>query len=299
MNSKIIVLLHKHQNKILNIGILLFIIGILLYFGIVFNQTFFKLGGQLSQELASDLGSALSGLSGVLISGSSITFLILTFVGQIRASRIEQTETIFMKMVEFHRENVLNLKLMNDETNKIVEGQRVIEYLVKHYTVIYNIIKPIANVSPKLAVELTNLALFFSVNKLDSKIDTQKYEEVNFATIKARVRGEVHLAHFHRSIKEPNEQYLGHYFRNLYKAVKYIEDDKTLDSNEKKEFVNLLVAQLSSYEQTLLFLNSLSSLGENWNKELYLSKYNIVDHANLDIIESCTYLKSEYLKITQ
>lgn len=59
-----------------------------------------------------------------------------------------------------------------------------------------------------------------------------------------------------------HEHEIGHYFRLLYNIVKLI---KFTDGIDKKRYTNLLRAQLSSYEQKLLFYNCISS----WGKEKF------------------------------
>ncbi len=51
---------------------------------------------------------------------------------------------------------------------------------------------------------------------------------------------------------------LGHFFRNLYQIVKYVDRS---DVKDKKFYTNIVRAQLSSDELYLLFYNALSSLG--------------------------------------
>lgn len=62
--------------------------------------------------------------------------------------------------------------------------------------------------------------------------------------------------------KEPD---LGHYFRNLYNIVKYVD---TSDIENKKFYTNLIRAQLSVPELMLLFYDGLSSLGKDKFKPL-------------------------------
>ncbi|WP_127344938.1 putative phage abortive infection protein [Ancylomarina longa] len=63
-----------------------------------------------------------------------------------------------------------------------------------------------------------------------------------------------------------HQYHLAHYFRHFYRSVKYIDKQPSwlLSEEEKKEYIELLRAQMSNYEQALLFINSISSLGENW-----------------------------------
>lgn len=57
---------------------------------------------------------------------------------------------------------------------------------------------------------------------------------------------------------------LGHYFRHLYQTVRYVNEQHCLTYKKKYEYIKLLRAQLSNYEQAILFFNSLSQLGRTW-----------------------------------
>jgi len=58
---------------------------------------------------------------------------------------------------------------------------------------------------------------------------------------------------------------LGHYFRHLYQSVKFVDRQKNLSFASKYDYVKILRAQLSVYEQAILVMNSLSSLGLVWD----------------------------------
>lgn len=77
---------------------------------------------------------------------------------------------------------------------------------------------------------------------------------------------------------------LGHFFRHLFQAVKYIDEQPwwLLDIDKKKDYIKTLRAQMSNYEQALLLINSLSHVGRKWeydqkkhDKKL-ISKYSMV-----------------------
>lgn len=63
---------------------------------------------------------------------------------------------------------------------------------------------------------------------------------------------------------------LGHYFRHMYQTVNYVNDIKLFTYVEKYEYIKMLRAQMSTYEQIVFYFNSLSSMGDIW--ELCLSK---------------------------
>jgi hypothetical protein len=54
------------------------------------------------------------------------------------------------------------------------------------------------------------------------------------------------------------EQHIGHYFRNLYNIVKFIDES---DIKNKQLYINLLRARLSTNEVKVLFYNCLSEMG--------------------------------------
>lgn len=60
---------------------------------------------------------------------------------------------------------------------------------------------------------------------------------------------------------------LGHYYRNLFHIVKYISsiNDSLISEEKKYDYAKLLRAQLSDCEQILLFYNSISDMGKDWN----------------------------------
>ncbi|PKQ64101.1 hypothetical protein BZG01_15065 [Labilibaculum manganireducens] len=80
------------------------------------------------------------------------------------------------------------------------------------------------------------------------------------------------------------QQYqLGHYFRHLYQAVNYIDSQSSFlfSKDEKYEYIKTLRAQMSNYEQALLFINSLTIMGRDWeysNKDgkCLISEYNLI-----------------------
>tara|TARA_R110000868_G_scaffold306734_3_gene568093 strand:+ start:21721 stop:22890 length:1170 start_codon:yes stop_codon:yes gene_type:complete len=57
---------------------------------------------------------------------------------------------------------------------------------------------------------------------------------------------------------------LGHYFRHLFQSFTFLINHKSLTEDEKYSYGKMFRAQLSTYEQALLLVNSLSSLGMKW-----------------------------------
>jgi len=78
---------------------------------------------------------------------------------------------------------------------------------------------------------------------------------------------------------------LGNYFKNLYHLFKYI-NNSTID--DKEMYINIMRAQLSTYELALFFYSCLSSYGKKKFKPL-IERYNLVKNLPKNIL-----IKSEH-----
>jgi hypothetical protein len=95
---------------------------------------------------------------------------------------------------------------------------------------------------------------------------------------------------------------LGHYFRNLFSIYNYINNQE-LKYPEKYGYAKILRSQLSTYEQSLFFYNSLCSLGKAWEIEAkrkddrklldihLITKYNIVRNISAEMLANVSLEK--------
>ena len=83
---------------------------------------------------------------------------------------------------------------------------------------------------------------------------------------------------------------LGHYFRHLYQSVTYIDNSRNLKYEQKYEYIKSLRAQLSTYEQAVIFFNSISEFGKVWEMEnchfndQLITKYNFIKNIPAEFI---------------
>lgn len=84
---------------------------------------------------------------------------------------------------------------------------------------------------------------------------------------------------------------LGHYFRNLYNLIKFVDQS---DSTEKDKYfyVKVIRAQLSSNELIMLFYNCLSSMGREKFYPL-VEKYSLLKNMNFELLLHASH-KGEY-----
>jgi hypothetical protein len=80
---------------------------------------------------------------------------------------------------------------------------------------------------------------------------------------------------------------LGHYFRNLYHILKFINGAKEIIEDDKFKYTSLLRALLSSYELALLFHNCLGDYGNEFFKPL-VEKYSFLKNLDEELIMNQT-----------
>lgn len=76
-----------------------------------------------------------------------------------------------------------------------------------------------------------------------------------------------------------NEQNVGHYFRNLYRAFKFISESNL---ENKRRYSGILRAQLSTHELLLLFYNSNSVVGKKFQR--YLEEFELFENMPKDLL---------------
>lgn len=143
-------------------------------------------------------------------------------------------------------------------------------------------------------IDIAYLIVFYGLHDegqryLKEKI-SKKYTSEFYEPIFKKLGEEI--AYWDLDPKKPNgintkyyggHQYrLGHYFRHIYQTVKYIDSNQNLNYGERYKYATMLRAQMSTFEQSLLFFNSISQLGRPWEleakkeNELLLTKYDLV-----------------------
>jgi|GEM_PF-2323767 len=104
--------------------------------------------------------------------------------------------------------------------------------------------------------------------------------EAIIAYITEGLKTPVRILDKYKDFQENNNHILGHYFRNLYQALKVIDsyDDEFLNEKQKSKYASILRAQLSSNELALLFLNCLRGVCDSGQFKNLLVKYSMLEH---------------------
>jgi len=180
--------------------------------------------------------------------------------------------------MDYHRENINNLKYRDPrfKDEKYREGSEVITVIYYEVcTLLEDILKNIELKEKKEqidAIDFVFQCVFYGaggegIQILEKRFSSSPFfDMVDFKERKAKYssykfkQDVFYSGHVRR---------LGHYFRNIYQAVKYVEDQPFLTERQKYEYIAHFRAQMTVYEQSIFFFNSVSRLGNVWEQEKY------------------------------
>ena len=261
----------------------------------LFKTTVLNFGLEIDSNIFDHFGSFIGGLLGAFFSLAGVYLLILNLKSQEIDIQKQQIENRFFELIKIHRENCNEIKVQDKE------GREVFKWLQKEFYKCYEIAKSVSDksenkFSEREIINIAYISFFFgAVGEYSSKTvksNLASVEEKDSSFLKEL------LTEFENQ-KEPLKQKgnfpyklfdghqfrLGHYYRHLYQTVKYINEQPNhiLNYEAKYQYIKTLRAQLSTQEQVLLFFNSLSKLGKNWEMDNLLTengklitKYNFI-----------------------
>jgi Putative phage abortive infection protein len=114
--------------------------------------------------------------------------------------------------------------------------------------------------------------------------------------------GEIFMSFFRHNYKDIFHQldtYLGHYYRNLYRIIRMIDekefsDDEREDYEIKYVYTSIVRSQLSDYEIQWLFFNGLYDYGSNFKK--LIQEYSLLKILRWNTDETIKKFKSQYVE---
>lgn len=101
----------------------------------------------------------------------------------------------------------------------------------------------------------------------------------------------------YRAIQEDRNHLFGHYFRNLYQALKVIDgySEKNLTNGDKRKYTSILRAQLSTTELALLLINCVDGVCDQGQFRNLLVKYSMLEHLPYELHDIGVLIAGEAL----
>ena len=206
---------------------------------------------------------SIRGQIGDLIAGhfTALAFIgILINITQMRKSLDKQDEAINMQQVEMQATTQsLNLQA------KLIEKQNFENTFFKMLDLYINIQNNVKfkDYEKKLEVvgdeAFLQYTIFWSSQSSEETISIDIFNELN------------------KTFINTNHIFLSHYFRTLYRIIKYVDEyDDKYNQISKSDYIKLIRAQLSSSQLLLIACNSLGIEGYSLKK--YIEKYELLEH---------------------
>lgn len=281
----------------------------------------------IDTNIFSNYGGIVGGISAALLSLASVLLIIQSIDNQENQRKLDKSENLqqqklndienrFFELIKIHRANTSEFQ------SKGFKGRAVIVNIFDEFDDLYK------NIKLHYTYELSGLHNEQEYRKRIGQIayyityfglgnnSTKKLNEIIKEIIGVDFFDRVFYPNYlepktinQQKIKESNNEKplkkrkylendghqsrLGHYFRHLFQTTKYInnQSNELLNYQKKYEYIKTLRAQLSNFEQALLFINSLTDFGAPWelsetNKDKkLLTKYNFIKNLTPDLID--------------
>lgn len=264
------------------IFVVIMLLAIVVFFIMTLTAEAFR-GEHLVAGNASDYGSFVGGVLGTILSFVSIVLVVWTMRDQRNIHYKESFETRVLTMIQIHRDNVREMLFYNDKLDysgricflEMIEAyKKGCAYFKKRYDTVF----PQKDLSEIPAVAYCALYYGYDSAEFETVLRKIPMSKDEIKVLLDIPRKDVNLPGL---MARGNQVLLGHYYRHLFQTVKFIDGQAMLSQDEKYDYAKMLRAQLSTDEQALLFLNSLSPLGKEWRMERrdnisYMNKYRLI-----------------------
>jgi hypothetical protein len=284
------------SNKCVEIAIFAFGLGAM---HAIFLSPAFRDGNSIDRSAAGQFGDFVGGYVGTLFSLIGVLLIYRTLRNQIRANRRQAFEDKYFVLLQLHRDNVNELALAGKS------GRAVFVKLMREFRMILPVVRKTHEKYPAgySSLDLASISYYILFYGMGSQDQDGMGDEIrvsvgplsNSSRMLADALGNLQLdigflteleGEFVR-LKTPaakkelgylpcegHQSRLGHYFRHLYQTVVYVDSHGS--EFEPYEYVKTVRAQLSTHEQALLFLNSLTRIGSPWWSKGLIRKYSMI-----------------------
>ncbi|WP_139316514.1 putative phage abortive infection protein [Algoriphagus marinus] len=270
-------------------GYLLTIVGVILTLFIVFNKVYFNTSMLIDRKLASDFGSFFGGFVGTIFAILSVVLIVYTIVSQNVENRKTSLKDNFFKMIDYHNQNVSQISVPNLDTKKdnFEVGRRafvVYKIQLKRLLSLINEIdkKKKLGLKDTDIIDIAYIIFFYGLQGswndfISEKLNRYDKSQIIIKEIIKEIENKPNI-----NIGRTNQTNLSTYFRNMYNAIKLIDNSDLMSDGEKKELIKIYRAQLSNPELYIIFFNIISRFGNKWIERRYVNKYEFLKNIPKD-----------------
>ncbi len=258
----------------------------------------FKKGGDNNYLSPNEKGDALGGVLNPIIGIVAILVTYLAFYIQFIANkqvqnqfRIQQFESQFYEMLRIHKDNVNEMYLTSKDGGNF-NGRYVLESIYYELIFCFNRCKSIVEANYKhqnhnpsnLKTDKSILNFVYSIWFHGAQyINNEKFDFLELECLE-NLKTLQNAKNLHEDIKHQilkgNQSRVAHYYRHLFQTVKFVanQNEDFISYENKRKYLRILRAQLSNYEQALLFFNWFSDFGYKWEESNNLGNKFFTDY---------------------
>lgn len=212
------------------------------------------------------------GAINALFSGLAFAGLIVTLIQQKEELSLQREE------LKNTREELANQSKEFEEQNKIIRYQRFESSffsLIEAFNQLRNSLCYVASDGAEIYLKESNgINLFRDFYELKMKWNSNGKDLIGvkqLMEIDPQKISEIH-----------DIGVFDHYFRFLYRIIKYVDSSTLIEDKDRYEYVALVRALLSDYELVMLFYNCLGSVGEK--AKILVERYSILKNLNKNLL---------------
>ena len=239
-------------------------VAILLALFSFFSPLIFTRSGGVDFTNTGEIGDTIGGIMNPFVGLASIIVMFLAFYMQFKANKLMQSqfernqfENQFFEMLKTHKENSNVITLTHYESE---EGMGFGDEAARRQW-----------------LETRKTGFEYLV-----KLINNRYEEW-----KTQNSDRNNIDNFHSAYSPLWKDSFGHYFRHMFLIVKFVvsKPESSLNYEEKRNYLRILRASLSTHEQIFLYYNWLSGFGSQWEDEKnhFFTDYRMIHNVNFDI----------------
>lgn len=288
----------QYDKEIGNIFVLLAVVFLLVMCVLIIAD--FSIGRNIlfCEDRASKFGSFFGGFLGTIFSGISLFILAQTYKQSQEDRRADEKERRkehirenFFRLLEAHTARVNRTKIdirdtENTNSTKHAEGEYAFVHFKLNIHKIYielsennynNFFLPVDRETLKIEMLATAYTIiFFGLNKEWSEdlshelIYIKKHEKSKFT---AKL-----LSNLPLGTTQPMQTTQSSYYRNMYRAIKLVDDAEDFTPDEKKDLISIYRAQLSNPELYVLACSLGAKFGKKWVDGDYIKKYQLLEN---------------------
>lgn len=280
-------------------------IGVVSINGILFSGAYNIIVGmvkgyELDPATAGEFGDFVGGYVGAYIALFGAMGLLYTLALQQQQLRQQEEQTKrerfeakYYELINLHRNNVSEMELPERQGrrvfmaifNEAIEAIHIVKDVVK------DVVKDAEHLPSIDVVRIGYTCVFFGVGRQSSRLllaalapyDPNFIRRVVWTLEQKRLAWEQEDGGYRPF--DGHQSRLGHYYRHLFQAVSFIAEKAPGDGDAKKAYAKTLRAQLSTHEQAVLLLNSLSYMGREWWDRHFIVDFAFVKNLPKDFID--------------